>query len=176
MKLSKKAERTAPFPSIAKSRFLTITLSRFRHLKERHQEKHLPPPPFNVAQLRCHLLDVMGERYDGAFKCPFCGRVCDISEVEFDHMVPLSRGGGLGLDNIGAPCAKCNSAKGEATAQEWTLFMEFLERVIPLARPDILHRLATYGKLVSGKRKAEILAKIGGQMLAKKPRVHRSFR
>jgi hypothetical protein len=158
------------FQSDARKKFMTTTADRYRHLSERLSKKKLPPPPFSLAQLRNHILEAMGESYTGGLRCPYCGRVCDISEVEFDHRVPLNRGGGLGLDNISAPCAGCNSAKGQSTDAEWVRFMGFLERELPLARVDILHRLTMYGKLVSGKRKAEMLARNGGQMPAKKPK------
>jgi hypothetical protein len=81
--------------------------------------------------------------------------------------VPLIRGGSLGLANIELPCSTCNAAKGEATGDEWALFMNFLFEKIPFARMDILHRLSTYGKLVSGKRRAEMLLRNEGQFSQK---------
>jgi 5-methylcytosine-specific restriction endonuclease McrA len=156
------------FPNHQKSRFLEITGQRYRAMQVRLQRKNLPPPPFTLAQLRTYLLDVMGDRYDGAMKCRYCGRVCDISEVELDHEIPLSRGGGLGLDNIGTPCARCNAAKGQSTSEEWTLFMQFLEKNLPFARADILDRLSKYGKLVSAKRQAEMLARSKGEPTKKR--------
>lgn len=159
------------FPSDAKKRFTTTTADRYRHMTERHERKGLPPPPFTLAQLREHILDAMNDRYDGAITCRYCRRVCDISEVELDHAIPLSRGGSLGLPNIELPCAACNAAKGEATSEEWTLFMEFLEKVIPFARPGILDRLAKYGKLVSAKRKADMLLRNQGQFPKKATKV-----
>lgn len=156
------------FPSQQKSRFMTLTASRYAHLCERLERKDLPPPPFSLAQLRNHVYDAMGERYDGAIKCKYCGKVCDISEVEFDHGVPIERAGSLELDNIEFPCARDNAAKGLMTSHEFAELMLFLERVLPMARTDILHRLATYGKLVSGKRKAEMLLRNGGKFPPKK--------
>jgi hypothetical protein len=157
------------FPNHQKSRFLEITGQRYRAMQARLQRKNLPPAPFSLDQLRNHILDRMGWRYDGGLKCRYCGRVCDISEVELDHVVPIIRGGGLGLDNIEAPCAYCNAAKGQATAAEWDLFMAFLEKEIPFARTDILDRLAKYGKLVAAKRMAEALARSKGEPTKKKP-------
>lgn len=150
------------FPSQSKTLFMNTTLSRYRHMVERHERKGIPPPAFTLLELREHILEAMKDRYDGAIRCLYCGRVCDISEVELDHATPLSRGGWLDLENIDLPCATCNAAKGEATREEWTLFMEFLEKVIPLARPDILDRLAKYGKLVSAKRKSDMLLRNQG--------------
>lgn len=148
------------FPSDAKRRFTTTTADRFRHMSERYAKKKLPPPPFTLAQLRQHISDAI---VDGAFRCRYCNRVCDISEVALDHATPIIRGGSLGLDNIEIPCAGCNSAKGELTAAEFAALMDFLERVIPFARTDVLDRLAKYGKLVSAKRKADMLLRNQGQ-------------
>jgi hypothetical protein len=158
------------FPSDAKRRFTSTTADRYRHMTERVEDKGLRVP-FSLAQLRDHVLTAMGDNYGGALKCRYCTKICDLSEVALDHAIPLARGGDPGLENIELPCARCNAAKGEATSEEWTAFMQFLFEKLPFARTDILHRLATYGKLVSGKRKAEMLLRNQGQFPAKKTKV-----
>lgn len=37
----------------------------------------------------------------------------------FDHVVPLSRGGALGFENVVLACGPCNMAKGTMTLEEW---------------------------------------------------------
>jgi 5-methylcytosine-specific restriction endonuclease McrA len=154
---------TAPlFPAEAKRRFTAITGDRYRNMSVRLEKKGLCIP-FTLAKMRDHILDAMGDRYDGALKCRYCGKVCDISEVALDHAVPLARGGSPDLSNIELPCAKCNAAKGECTAGEFQELVAFLENCIPLARTDIIDRLAKYGKLVSAKRKSDMLLRNNGQ-------------
>jgi hypothetical protein len=66
--------------------------------------------------------------------------------------VPLSRGGSVELDNIGFPCAKCNSRKGSMTPTEFMLLLKFLETGMPLARQDVLSRLEKANALAAGAR------------------------
>lgn len=46
------------------------------------------------------------------WKCPYCG--ADLKKIgrHIDHIVPLSRGGGNGPDNLQALCPTCNVTKG----------------------------------------------------------------
>jgi 5-methylcytosine-specific restriction endonuclease McrA len=44
--------------------------------------------------------------------CLMCGRPETDGELCFDHIVPLSRGGGNGIDNGQPLCRSCNSIKG----------------------------------------------------------------
>lgn len=60
------------------------------------------------------LLPIIFERDGGA--CVYCG------SREFptlDHIVPRSRGGGDGFDNLALACRSCNSSKGARTPEEW---------------------------------------------------------
>lgn len=155
------------FPSQQRARFMSITLSRYNHLCERHTQKQLPAPVFSVAQLRSHLLDALGDSYDGAIQCKYCGRMCDISEVNLDHADPIERGGSLDLDNIEFPCAQCNGAKGETTSLEFERFMA-LRKEMPLGFLSLYNRLAMFSKLMAGKRRAEILLRNDGKMPAKR--------
>ena len=51
--------------------------------------------------------------------CAYCGTVLDASR-HVDHVVPLSRGGGNGPDNIALSCPRCNSSKGgKLLGYEW---------------------------------------------------------
>jgi 5-methylcytosine-specific restriction endonuclease McrA len=150
------------FPSDARNRFIATTGDRYRHMKDRVEGKGLRLP-FTLPQLREHILDAMGGSHGGALRCRYCGRVCDISEVDLDHAVPLVRGGLPDLSNIELPCSGCNGAKAEMTPEEFSELLKFLERVIPYARTDILKRLREHSKLLAGKRKAEILLRNQGQ-------------
>lgn len=49
------------------------------------------------------------------FRCQYCGAGHDLT---FDHVVPRSRGGGTGWDNVVTACARCNIAKGGLLPRE----------------------------------------------------------
>jgi 5-methylcytosine-specific restriction endonuclease McrA len=48
------------------------------------------------------------------YRCQYCGLGAD----SIDHVLPRSRGGGDGWDNLAAACRSCNSAKRNRTPAE----------------------------------------------------------
>lgn len=50
------------------------------------------------------------------YRCVRCGRREPEIELTVDHVVPLSRGGGNGIDNIQPLCMPCNSQKATSIA------------------------------------------------------------
>lgn len=51
-------------------------------------------------------------------KCYYCG--CDLGDsYHTDHVIPLSRGGSDGPENIVVACGPCNLAKGARLPSEW---------------------------------------------------------
>lgn len=58
--------------------------------------------------LRCQACDTMMIPRSGA-----------TNSREFDHIFPLSRGGGRDIDNIWELCRTCNRQKGAQTLDEW---------------------------------------------------------
>ena len=51
-------------------------------------------------------------------KCWWCG--CELNgKYHMDHVIPLSRGGENGPENIVASCPPCNLSKGSRLPQEW---------------------------------------------------------
>ena len=51
-------------------------------------------------------------------KCFWCGKRVG-KQYHVDHVVPLSRGGGDGPDNLVISCPTCNCRKGEKLPHEW---------------------------------------------------------
>jgi 5-methylcytosine-specific restriction endonuclease McrA len=45
-------------------------------------------------------------------KCFYCGKQLKFKEVEFDHYIPISKGGLHKKDNIRCSCSSCNRFKG----------------------------------------------------------------
>ena len=48
-------------------------------------------------------------------RCQYCGRRLPPSQLTFDHVVPVARGGHKGWDNIVTCCIPCNRRKGDQT-------------------------------------------------------------
>ena len=46
------------------------------------------------------------------FKCYYCGKTKDESELEVDHVIPVSKGGNNDPSNLVTSCFKCNRGKG----------------------------------------------------------------
>lgn len=51
-------------------------------------------------------------------RCQYCRKVFTQSELNLDHVVPLSRGGASTWDNVVCACVACNSRKGNRTPTE----------------------------------------------------------
>jgi 5-methylcytosine-specific restriction endonuclease McrA len=144
------------FPSLAHKQFMDITKDRYRNMAVRLAKDYHLTLPFTLAQLRDFVLLELGGREDGAIRCRYCGRMCDLAAIALDHAVPLSRGGWVGLNNIELPCAPCNAQKGEMTPIQFERLLEFLESdTMCTARPSILERLQAYSKLLANKRRDE---------------------
>ena len=50
--------------------------------------------------------------------CQYCGRRLPPSQLTFDHVIPVARGGHKGWDNIVTCCIACNRRKGDRTPEE----------------------------------------------------------
>ncbi len=48
-------------------------------------------------------------------RCQYCGREFVVSELTFDHVVPVSQGGRKDWENIVTSCISCNRRKGGRT-------------------------------------------------------------
>jgi len=162
---------TAPllFPRQAKSVFLAVTGKGYDNMKYRLARLGVPLL-FNKVEFRVAILDRhMGGEYDGVIMCRYCIRIIDITDVAFDHAVPLSRGGSWGLENIEAICQSCNAIKSDGTPEEYMSLLSWAEREVPLWRTSLFKRLKEHSKLLAGKRRAEVLARTSG--MPRQPKV-----
>ena len=53
-----------------------------------------------------------------AYTCQYCGEASGRAILTVDHVVPRSRGGSHGWDNLVTACKRCNQKKGSATPDE----------------------------------------------------------
>ncbi len=51
-------------------------------------------------------------------RCQYCSGRFTPSQLTFDHVVPVARGGHKGWDNIVTCCIPCNRSKGDRTPEE----------------------------------------------------------
>ena len=52
------------------------------------------------------------------FTCQYCSTTFEPEDLTFDHVVPVSRGGTRGWENIVTSCEPCNRQKGPRTPEE----------------------------------------------------------
>jgi 5-methylcytosine-specific restriction endonuclease McrA len=88
---------------------LTFTLKQIAKGSEWPGPKNLP------VKVRRYV--TLGLR-DG-FGCAYCAAPLPIWAHTVDHVVPRSRGGGNGADNLVLACQPCNSSKGRRLLEEW---------------------------------------------------------
>jgi len=69
-------------------------------------------PNSDVVFTRRNILDHYG------YKCCYCGHKFTSKELNFDHVVPKSKGGKTNWENIVAACYPCNSKKDDRTPKE----------------------------------------------------------
>lgn len=50
--------------------------------------------------------------------CQYCGRAAPSQDLTLDHVLPRSRGGSSGWENLVACCRPCNNRKGDRTPDE----------------------------------------------------------
>ncbi len=71
---------------------------------------------------RCHRRRVTFSRRNVFVRdghcCQYCHKTFPASELTCDHVVPRSRGGGSGWDNLVAACGPCNRKKGNRTPEQ----------------------------------------------------------
>lgn len=70
------------------------------------------------------------------FRCQYCGFSGDFQSLNYDHVVPRSRGGRTDWTNISTSCYPCNTKKGGRTPEEagMTLLRQpFKPRTLPMS-------------------------------------------
>jgi len=52
------------------------------------------------------------------YTCQYCGERVSRANLTLDHVIPRSRGGETGWENVVAACGPCNRRKGDRTPEE----------------------------------------------------------
>ena len=52
-------------------------------------------------------------------RCAYCGYKFKVSELQVEHIIPHSRGGGNGVGNLVLSCGPCNNFKGTMLIEEF---------------------------------------------------------
>jgi hypothetical protein len=140
------------FPDATQSVFVRITGQTYDNMLVRVKRKGFYGLPFDKQEFRAHVLIAMGGTSDGFFRCRYCKGLFALNQVAVDHAHPLSRGGGVELDNLEFPCKACNARKGSMKPEEYLLLLEFLDDMLPLAKTDVLQRLEISVQLAAADR------------------------
>jgi 5-methylcytosine-specific restriction endonuclease McrA len=119
---NKKAGTGILFPVMAKSIFTQITGQQYDNMLVRVTRKGFYGLPFDKEVFREHVLLAMGGAYDGFLRCRYCSGYFALEQIAVDHAHPLSRGGGVELENLEFPCKPCNFRKGGMTPEEYLLY------------------------------------------------------
>lgn len=86
-------------------------------------------------------------------RCFYCRRKLQAGDLEFDHIVPLSRGGWPSEDNVVVCCLRCNGWKGVGTAEH---LLNLLQRQGILTGPQVRARKRRLKQLrVQGEKRRE---------------------
>ena len=76
--------------------------------------------------------------------CAYCGLPVAL-DFQFDHIVPLARGGRHAIGNLCCCCSRCNQLKGALTSLEYQALRSFLAGLHPTASEDLCRRLLCGG-------------------------------
>lgn len=52
--------------------------------------------------------------------CHYCRKRVPARRIQFDHVIPLSKGGSHSVGNLCVACIQCNSSKGAKLLSEWS--------------------------------------------------------
>lgn len=101
--------------------------------------------PFTLDDFRTWLTSVSIDGKGEAWRCSYCLQVLALSDVQCDHMDPLSRGGEQSVDNLTPSDRACNQRKGELTAVEFTAVKALLAQLGYAAEKYVLESLSLAG-------------------------------
>lgn len=69
--------------------------------------------------------------------CHYCGKYVEKKDRTVDHKVPVSKGGGDGIENLVLACKDCNGLKGSMSYRQ---FKKYLNKIQPTYHEPRYHR------------------------------------
>lgn len=110
------------------SKTFCVTLTKLRDLRKVYPQRDLAPRETRSRGDDMFAARLLGTHTAGEWhakcravkcRCAYCGRECFTWMLEKDHVIPISRGGSDGIDNIVVACYPCNRGKSDMTVEEW---------------------------------------------------------
>lgn len=80
------------------------------------------------------------------FRCQYCGDKKPISKLNYDHVIPRSRGGKTCWENIVMACYACNSRKADRTPEQSGMKLLQLP-VRPKSLPIVAFRMESFSSV-----------------------------
>lgn len=74
--------------------------------------------------------------------CKYCGKKILLSNLNCDHIIPMSAGGATNANNLAAICHSCNRVKGALPEKDFIELLDWLKDKPDNFRNDILRRLS----------------------------------
>ena len=74
--------------------------------------------------------------------CIYCNEMLVVSNMAFDHIIPLSMGGGSIIKNLHIVCGRCNTRKGPLTHKDYKSFLESISKLSEDVVKYVLRKLA----------------------------------
>lgn len=112
----------------------------------RYMRARLGPLPFTKDEL----IPLVQKALDAGV-CMYCHQKLTASLFSIDHVIPVSRDGSLGLENLNAQvCRRCNLGKGRCTHDEYMAVMDVMWSLPDEARSHLIASLKTGAALRIG--------------------------
>jgi len=104
-------------------------------------------------QLEQWLLDKMdlSNPKKPVYYCAYTGNAVKLSELEIDHIKPLSLGGGLDSDNLCVTSKRMNAIKSDMTSNGFLKLLELLDTMTEHDKKSVMSRLYSGNRRFIGK-------------------------
>lgn len=92
---------------------------RATHIASKHKRRALESvSKIDLALIKRWIIEVRTKPF---VRCHWCGTKVSGSDIHFDHIVPLARGGTHTIGNLCASCAECNQTKHARLLSDWVV-------------------------------------------------------
>ena len=85
------------------------------------------------------------------FYCAYTGDIVKLSELEIDHINPITQGGGFGFENLCITSKRINGIKGDMTCPAFMKLLELLNEMLDHDKKSVMSRLYSGNRRFIGK-------------------------